>query len=78
MTKMKYKSDAFKAIHSSANALFKVGAIDKATLRNFDEACLIVPGENNPVEIRQLREHNTVSQPVFARHLNPSVSTTQK
>ena len=30
MTKMKYKSDAFEAIHSSANALFKVGAIDKA------------------------------------------------
>ena len=43
MAKMKYKSDAFEVIHSSANALFKVSAIDKATLRNFDDACLVVP-----------------------------------
>ena len=78
MTKMKYRSDAFEAIHSSANALFKVGAIDKATLRNFDDACLVVPDEIKPEEIRQIREHNHVSQPVFARYLNTSESTVQK
>jgi len=78
MTKTKYKSTAFEAIHSSAHALFKVGAIDKATLRNFDEACLVVPHELKPEEIRQIREHNRVSQPVFARYLNTSESTVQK
>ncbi|MDM9626951.1 hypothetical protein QTL95_13675 [Rhizobium sp. S152] len=42
-TPPKFKSDAFEAIHSSAQALFKVGGIDKATLQGFDNACLTVP-----------------------------------
>ena len=77
-TKPKFKSDAFEAIHSSARALFKVGAIDKATLRNFDESCLVVPEDINPETIKEIREHNHVSQPVFARFLNTSESTIQK
>ncbi len=40
--KQKSNGDAFDAIHSSAHALFKVGAIDKATLRELSE---IHPGE---------------------------------
>lgn len=31
-----FKSDAFEAIHSSASALYKIGAIDKAALRGFN------------------------------------------
>lgn len=31
-TQRKFKSDAFEAIHTSAEALLKVGAIDKATI----------------------------------------------
>ena len=77
-TKKKFKSDAFEAIHSSAQALLKVGAIDKATLRNFDESCLVVPDEIMPEQIKEIREHNHVSQPVFARYLNTSESTVQK
>jgi putative transcriptional regulator len=77
-TKPKFKSDAFEAIHSSAHALFKVGAIDKATLRNFDESCLAVPEQINPETIRNIRQRNHVSQPVFARYLNTSESTIQK
>jgi putative transcriptional regulator len=42
-TPRKFKSDAFEAIHSSASALRRVGAIDKATMRDFDDACLDVP-----------------------------------
>ncbi|CAN7556735.1 DNA-binding transcriptional regulator [Phyllobacterium sp. LjRoot231] len=78
MTKAsKYKSDAFEAIHSSAKALYKVGAISKATLRSFDENSLTVP-EFEPQAIKALRERNHVSQPVFARYLNTSESTIQK
>jgi putative transcriptional regulator len=77
-TKLKFKSDAFEAIHSSAHALFKVGAIDKATLRNFDESCLAVPERINPETIKSIRQRNHVSQPVFARYLNTSESTIQK
>jgi putative transcriptional regulator len=78
MTKPKFKSEAFSVIHGSASALLKVGAIDKATMRTFDDSCLLVPHELEPAQIKQLREQNHVSQPVFARYLNTSESTVQK
>ena len=31
-----------------------------------------------PEQIKEIREHNHVSQPVFARYLNTSESTVQK
>lgn len=74
----KYKSDAFEAIHSSAGALYKVGAIDKTTMRSFDDSCLTMPPEFDAADIKALREKNHVSQPVFARYLNTSESTVQK
>jgi putative transcriptional regulator len=77
-TKHKFKSDAFEAIHSSASAMLKVGAINKATMRDFDESCLTVPPVIAPAAIKQLRETNKVSQPVFARYLNTSKSTVEK
>ena len=77
-TKTSYKSDAYEAIHSSARALHKIGAIDKTTMRGFDTACLAVPAEIQPEQIKQLRELNHVSQPIFARYLNTSESTVQK
>ncbi|UZD99807.1 DNA-binding protein [Pseudomonas mediterranea] len=42
-----FKSEAFESIHSSAEALLKIGAIDEAAMSEFDEACI---GEE-PVEI---------------------------
>lgn len=77
-TKRKYKSEAFEAIHSSASALHKVGAIDKATMRNFDDSCFITTQEIKPEQIKKIREENHVSQPIFARYLNTSKSTVQK
>ena len=77
-TKRKYKSDAFEAIHSSACALLKVGAINKTTMREFDSTCLLTPHPFEPKQIKQLREVNHVSQPVFAQYLNTSESTVQK
>ena len=76
--KPKFKSDAFEAIHASAQALLKIGAIDKATMRGFDASCLAVPSEIEPAQIKKIREQNRVSQPVFARYLNTSESTVQK
>lgn len=76
--KRKYKSEAFEAIHSSANALFDIGAIDKTTMREFDESCLMEPPEIEAMQIKAIRENNHVSQPVFARYLNTSKSTVQK
>lgn len=77
-TKPKFKSDAFEAIHSSDSALFRVGGIGKASMRRFDATCLTVPTHIDPQEIKKIREHNHVSQPVFARYLNTSESTVQQ
>jgi len=76
--KRKFKSDVSEALHSSASALFRVGAIDKATMREFDESCLIAPTPMEPKRIKQIRESQRVSQPVFARYLNTSESTVEK
>jgi putative transcriptional regulator len=76
--KRKFKSDVSEALHSSASALFRVGAIDKATMREFDESCLIAPTPMEPKRIKRIRESQRVSQPVFARYLNTSESTVEK
>jgi putative transcriptional regulator len=78
MSKKAYKSDAFEAVYTSAQALLRTGVIDKATMRNFDSACLTVPPSYAPQDIQKLRETNKVSQPVFARYLNTSESTIEK
>ena len=77
-TKRKFKSDAFEAIHSSASAMLKVGALDKATMRSFDESCLAAPESFEPAQIKRIRESQRVSQPIFARYLNTSESTVEK
>ena len=71
MTK-KYKSEAFAAIHETMEALHEVDAVDKQTMREFDEACLTPVRPMQPVEIRAIREREHLSQPVFARYLNVS------
>jgi len=74
-TRAKFKSDAFEAIHSSASALARVGAIDKTTMRSFDASCLVTPPGIKPHEIKRLRERFHVSQPVFAALLNVPLAT---
>ena len=78
MAKPKFKSDLSKSIHASASALRKVGAINKTTMRRFDENCLGAVEELTAVEIKALREKNNLSQPVWALYLNTSDSTVEK
>ena len=47
-------------------------------MREFDQSGLAIPPEIAPRKIKQIRENNHVSQPVFARYLNTSESTIQK
>jgi putative transcriptional regulator len=68
----KYRSDAFAAIHETMEALHGVGAINKQTMREFDEACLTPVHTLSPEEIKDLRLREHISQPVFARYLNVS------
>lgn len=46
--KPEFKSDAFEAVHASASALQEAGAIDQATMREFDETCFPVAGGQLP------------------------------
>lgn len=76
--KKTFKSEAFAAIHASATALHKVGAIDKATMRDFDAASFAATPTFSAADIQKLRLRHRVSQPVFARYLNTSESTVEK
>lgn len=40
MHKKKHKSEAFASIHETMSALHEIGAVEKATMREFDEASL--------------------------------------
>jgi putative transcriptional regulator len=47
----KYRSDAMAAIHETMEALHEINAIDKQTMRRFDEVCL------TPVQIADAQAH---------------------
>ncbi len=68
----KYRSEAFAAIHETMETLHDVGAISKQTMREFDKTCLSPVEDISPEEIREIREREHVSQPVFAHYLNVS------
>lgn len=68
----KYRSEAYAAIHETIEALHAVGAIDKRTMREFDESCLTPAQPMPPERIRALREREHLSQPIFALYLNVS------
>lgn len=77
MTK-KYRSDAMAAIHETMESLHEVGAINKQTMRQFDEACLTPIHPLTPEEIRTIREREHVSQSVFAHYLNVTTGLISK
>jgi putative transcriptional regulator len=68
----KYRSDAFAAIHETMEALHDIGAVDKQTMREFDDACLTPVEVLSGDQILLLRQREHISQPVFARYLNVS------
>jgi len=74
----KYRSDATAAIHETMEALDKVGAIDKQTMRKFDDACLTPVQPLSPRQIKALREREQVSQTVFANYLNVTPNLVSK
>ena len=74
----KYRSDAMAAIHETMAALSDVGAIDKQTMRRFDNACLTPIRPLKAEEIRAIREREHVSQTVFANYLNVTSSLVSK
>ena len=74
----KHRSEAMAAVHETMQALHKVGAIDKQTMRRFDDACLTTVQPLSPKQIKALREREHVSQTVFATYLNVTPNLVSK
>ena len=74
----KTKSPILDAVHETAKGLHKAGAMDQVTLREFSQLCLPPVAPLEPAQIKRIRENLHVSQAVFARLLNTSLSTVQK
>jgi putative transcriptional regulator len=77
-TKPHFKSDAFEAIHSAATGLHRAGVVTKRTMRDFDAMCLAAAPQLDAQAVVQIRKDAQVSQSVFAKYLNTSISTVQK
>jgi putative transcriptional regulator len=80
MTKSRreYQTDALRSLHSAAEGLYRVGAIDKATMRGFDISCLTTVDVLNAEDIRDIREKASMSQALFAKVLNVTTSVVSK
>jgi putative transcriptional regulator len=72
MKTKQYRSKILATIHETAEDLYEAGLLDKKTMREFDENCLTPICQLTPDEIRTIREHENVSQVVFANYLNVS------
>lgn len=78
MSNKKYKSKVLQAVHEGARGLHQIGLIDAKTMREFDTSCLTTVKDLTPKQIAQVRKHTGVSQAVFAKHLNVSVTSVSK
>jgi putative transcriptional regulator len=74
----KYRNKMMASVHEAAVDLYKVGALDKKTMREFDALCLTPVLEMTPEKIRALRERENTSQTVFAAYLNVTPSLVSK
>lgn len=74
----KTRSPIVEAVRDTARGLHKAGLVDQVTLRELDPLWLAPMEPLEPAEIKRIRESAHVSQAVFARLLNTSLSTVQK
>lgn len=74
----KTRSPIIEAVRDAARGLHRAGVVDQVTLRELDPLWLPPMEPLEPAEIKRIRESAHVSQAVFARLLNTSLSTVQK
>src|ERR1035441_6224573 len=73
-----YPSRALAEAHENAGDLYRLGLIDKKTMKSFDRSCLTPVKKLSPGAIRRIRAKADVSQAVFAAHLNVTVGVVSK
>ena len=67
-----FRSAIAGAVHEMMEGAHEAGVVSRATLRQFDAACLAPVAALKAEDIKALREREQVSQPVFAAYLNVS------
>lgn len=67
-----------KELLETVHGLYRVGAIDVKTMREFKTLGVEEPKSYTAYDIKRLRLKERASQAVFAAYLNTSVSTVQK
>lgn len=78
VTKIKFKSPIFEAVHETARDLHRLGFIDQRKMRKFDFLCLDPIPDYNSEKVRALRDRFNLSQAVLASVLNTSLSTVRQ
>ena len=64
--------------HEIANDLYEAKVIDAVTMREYKSLCIPPVYELSPNQIKKIRLHEKVSQPIFAKYLNTSASTVKQ
>jgi putative transcriptional regulator len=72
------KKSLKKVAYDIANDLYEAGVINAVTMRDYESICIPPVRELTPREIKTIRMHEKVSQAVFAKYLNTSVSTVRQ
>src|SRR5262245_30735750 len=78
MRKYTKKSNLLEAAHEMAEGLYDAGIIDAITIREFDASCLPAVKLLSPRQIKLIRLREKVSQAVFAKFLNTTLSTVRQ
>jgi putative transcriptional regulator len=66
------------SVQDDAKGLYAAGAIDKATMQEFDALCLPKVPDYTADQIKSIRLRCNASQSVFAAYMNVSPSSLQK
>lgn len=76
--KSKFRSPIAAAVHEGIRDMYKLGLVDKKTMREFDVRCLTQTEDLTAKDIAAMREEAGVSQAVFARALNVTTDYVSK
>ena len=72
------KATVLEVAHEIANDLYDAGVIDAMTMREYEGLCIPPVRELSSKQIKQIRLAAKVSQSIFAKYLNTSISTVKQ
>ena len=70
MKERKYRGEISEVVHEGVRGMYRLGLVDKKTMREFDVRCLTLVEDLAAKDIVALRQREGVSRAMFARCLN--------